>query len=82
MIPWLIIAELISESELFCISYKRSFNTFKTSGEINFMVDNTSVALENVMEFYRDKAIAFDERMDKYNSRLAIYGSNPIPASH
>ena len=62
MIPWLIIAELISMTRLSLYELiKNRSNLFKTSGEINFVVDDASVAIDKVLKVYRPKAIALDE---------------------
>ncbi len=62
MIPWLIIAELISMTKLSLFELiKNRSNLFNTSGEINFVVDDASVAIDKVLKVFQPKAIALDE---------------------
>ena len=62
MIPWLLIAELVS-------SFGRSlgdcvrdrFIAFPSSGELNFKVANADTAIEKVLSAYRADALSIDE---------------------
>ena len=62
MIPWLLIAELVS-------SFGRSlgdcvrgrFTAFPSSGELNFKVANADTAIEKVLSAYRADALSIDE---------------------
>ena len=84
MIPWLIIVELISKTRLSLYELtKDRFKLFTTSGEINFLVDDASTAIDKVLEVYRHKAIALDEAdgvsLSFKNWRLNIRKSNTEP---
>ena len=62
MIPWLLIAELVSRSgrslgEL----VKDRFVVFPSSGEMNFKVDDAGRAIESVLSAYRADALSIDE---------------------
>jgi len=62
MIPWLLIAELVSRSgrslgEL----VKKRFSAFPSSGEINFKVADADTAIEKVLSAYRADALSIDE---------------------
>jgi len=62
MIPWLLIAELVSSlgrslGEL----VKDRFSAFPSSGEINFKVADAGAAIENVLSAYREEANSIDE---------------------
>ena len=62
MIPWLLIAELVSRSEHSLGNWvKDRFSAFPSSGEINFKVNNASKAIENVLSAYRADALSIDE---------------------
>ena len=62
MIPWLLIAELVSRSQRSlgdCV--KDRFAAFPSSGEMNFKVDDAGRAIENVLSAYRANARTLDE---------------------
>ena len=62
MIPWLLIAELVSRSELSLGAWvKDRFTAFPSSGEINFKVADADTAIENILSAYRSEAISIDE---------------------
>jgi phosphomannomutase len=62
MIPWLVIAELVSRSEKSLGNLvKNRIERFPSSGEINFMVNDPVSALEQVLAAYRDNAHAVDD---------------------
>lgn len=62
MIPWLLIAELISKSgkslgEL----VSNRFKAFPSSGETNFVVKDAEASIDRVLAAYREKAESLDE---------------------
>jgi phosphomannomutase len=62
MIPWMLIAELVSRSGRSLGDWvKDRFAAFPSSGEINFKVNNASKAIENVLSAYRSDALSIDE---------------------
>ena len=62
MIPWLLIAELVSRSERSLGSWvKDRFAAFPSSGEMNFKVADTGKAIESVLSAYRADALSIDE---------------------
>jgi phosphomannomutase len=62
MIPWLLIAELVSRSGRALGDWvKDRFAAFPSSGEMNFKVSDASTAIENVLSDYRADALSFDE---------------------
>ena len=62
MIPWLLIAELVSGTERSLGDWvKDRFAAFPSSGEMNFKVANASRAIENVLSAYRADARSLDE---------------------
>ena len=62
MIPWLLIAELVSRSERSLGNWvKHRFAAFPSSGEMNFKVDDAGRAIENVVSAYRADARTLDE---------------------
>jgi phosphomannomutase len=62
MIPWLLIAELVSRSGRSLGEWvKDRFAAFPSSGEMNFKVDDTGKAIENVLSAYRADALSIDE---------------------
>ena len=62
MIPWLLIAELISRSGRSLGDWvKDRFAAFPSSGEINFKVDDAGRAIEKVLSAYRADARTLDE---------------------
>ena len=62
MIPWLLIAELVSRSGRSLGDWvKDRFAAFPSSGEINFTVADAGTAIENVLSAYRADAPSIDE---------------------
>jgi len=62
MIPWLLIAELVSRSRRSLGDWvKDRFAAFPSSGEMNFKVDDAGTAIENVLSAYRADARSLDE---------------------
>ena len=62
MIPWILIAELVSRSGRSLGEWVRDrFAAFPSSGEINFKVADADRAIENVLSAYRADALSIDE---------------------
>jgi phosphomannomutase len=62
MIPWLLIAELVSHSGRSLGDWVRDrFAAFPSSGEMNFKVDDAGKAIENVLSAYRADALCIDK---------------------
>jgi phosphomannomutase len=62
MIPWLLIAELVSRSERSLGDWvKDRFAAFPSSGEMNFKVDEAGKAIESVLGAYRADALSINE---------------------
>ena len=62
MIPWLLIAELVSCSRRSMGDWvKDRFAAFPSSGEMNFKVDDAGAAIERVLSAYRADALSIDE---------------------
>ena len=62
MIPWLLIAEIVSRSERSLGNLaKDQFAAFPSSGEINIKVDDAGAAIEKVLSAYRTEARTLDE---------------------
>ncbi|MDC3067722.1 phosphomannomutase [Paracoccaceae bacterium] len=62
MIPWILIAELISVSGLSLGEWvKDRLTAFPSSSETNFPVENAKLALEKVLMIFRDDAISIDD---------------------
>ena len=62
MIPWLLIAELVSHSERSLGDWvKDRFAAFPSSGEMNFRVAEAGKAIENVLSAHRAAALSIDE---------------------
>jgi len=61
MIPWLLVAELVSVSgQSLAELVGGSFAAFPSSGEVNFTVDNADQAIERVLSVYAAEAKAVD----------------------
>ena len=61
MIPWLLVAELMSKSGLSLGDWVRTrFEKFPSSGERNFTVANADVAIDAVLTKYQDGALLDD----------------------
>ena len=62
MIPWILVAELVSRSGRSLGAWvKDRFAAFPSSGEINFNVVDVNRAIENVLSAYRADALSIDE---------------------
>ena len=62
MIPWLIVAELVSKSRRSLGNWVRDrFEAFPSSGEINFRVTDAGEAIEKVLVAYRDASLSLDQ---------------------
>jgi len=62
MIPWLLVAELVSRSGRSLGDWvKDRYAAFPSSGEINFTVSDAGVAIDNVLSAYRADALSLDE---------------------
>ena len=61
MIPWLLIAELVSHSERSLGDWvKDRFAAFPSSGEMNFKVADAGKTIENVLSAHRAAALSID----------------------
>lgn len=83
MIPWLLIAELISSSDKNLGDWVTDrFAKFPSSGEINFTVNDATIAIGNVLEKFKDYA-EFDGMdgisLSFENWRLNLRKSNTEP---
>ncbi len=62
MIPWLLIAELLSTSGMSLSKLVKSqFDAFPSSGENNFKVENADATIEKVKKRFQSEAISIDE---------------------
>ena len=62
MIPWLLVAELVSKSGRSLGDWVSDrFAAFPSSGEINFRVEDADAAIERVLAAYRSEAVSLDE---------------------
>jgi len=62
MIPWLLVAKLVSKSGRSLADWVRDrFVAFPSSGETNFRVVDAGAAIERVLAAYRDEALSLDE---------------------
>jgi phosphomannomutase len=62
MIPWLLVAELVSKSGRSLADWVRDrFAAFPSSGETNFRVADAGAAIDRVLTAYRDDALSLDE---------------------
>jgi len=67
MIPWLLIAELISlTGQSLGSLVKDRVSAFPSSGEINFTVNNADTSINSVLEAFHSKAKILDE-MDGFS---------------
>ena len=61
MIPWLLVAELVSKSGISLGAWvESSFTNFPSSGEINFKVKDADMAIQNVLDEYLERALSVD----------------------
>jgi phosphomannomutase len=62
MIPWLLVAELVSHSgRSLADLVSERFGAFPSSGEINFRVEDAGPAIERVLDAHRGDAVSLDE---------------------
>ncbi len=62
MIPWVLVAELVSRSGRSLGDWvKDRFAAFPSSGETNFVVADAPAAIDKVLAAYRDDALSVDE---------------------
>ena len=62
MIPWLLIAELISKSRRSLANWVQDrYIAFPSSGETNYHVKDAKASIARVLEAYREDAISIDE---------------------
>ena len=62
MIPWLLVAELVSHSGRSLADWVSGrFGAFPSSGEINFRVEDAGPAIERVLDAHRGDAVSLDE---------------------
>ena len=62
MIPWLLVADLVSKSGRSLGDWVRDcFAKFPSSGEINFRVEDAGAAIDRVLAAYRGDAVSLDE---------------------
>lgn len=84
MIPWLLIAELISQEAkpLSQLVHERQ-QAYPCSGEFNFTVNDVQAAIEDVRNYFADQRPAIDETdglsMEFSNWRMNLRGSNTEP---
>ena len=84
MIPWILIAQLISRSE-FSLSHliNDRYLTFPSSGEINFSVHNANKIVNMVLVKYKNEALSIDRSdgisIEFKDWRLNIRCSNTEP---
>ena len=83
MIPWLLIAELMSRAgRSLDESVKNRIGAFPSSGEINFKVSDAGTVIEKILSAYRVDALSIDET-DGVSLPLRIGGlicGAPIPS--
>ena len=61
MIPWLLVAELLClKDEPLSKLVKDRIAKYPSSGEINNRIENPKVAIERVLDFYKDSAVNLD----------------------
>jgi phosphomannomutase len=61
MIPWLLVAELLClKGEPLSKLVKDRIAKYPSSGEINNRIENPKVAIERVLDFYKDSAVNLD----------------------
>ena len=62
MIPWLLVAELVSKSGRSLGDWVRDrYESFPSSGEINFLVEDAGASIDRVLSAYRNEAVSLDE---------------------
>lgn len=84
MIPWLLVAELISKTgkSLSQLVGER-MKAFPCSGELNYKVENVPAVLEKVLDYYSDQGPSIDQTdgvsLEFKNWRMNIRASNTEP---
>ena len=62
MVPWLLIIELLSTTGMpLSKLVKEQFETFPSSGENNFTVENADAAIKTVLQKYKSDALSIDD---------------------
>jgi len=62
MIPWLLVAELVSKSKRSLSDWVRDrFDVLPSSGEINFRIDDAGAVIDRVLSIYSADALSLDE---------------------
>lgn len=62
MIPWLLVTELLSTKNMkLSETVSERISAYPSSGEINSKLSDPKIAIERVLDAYRDKAIVFDQ---------------------
>lgn len=84
MIPWLLVAELISKTGLSLSALVKSrMETYPCSGEINYVVKDAPGVLERIMAFYKPQTPKIDNTdgvsLEFTNWRMNIRSSNTEP---
>ncbi len=84
MIPWLLVAELISQKKLpLSTMVIHRIKAYPSSGEINFNVKNPSLVIAKIVGFYKPDALAVDETdgisLEFENWRFNLRSSNTEP---
>lgn len=84
MIPWLLVAELLSKSDRSLAGLVQNrFKAFPSSGERNFRVEDTITSINRVLAAYRPTALSLDETdgisMTLANWRFNLRRSNTEP---
>jgi phosphomannomutase len=75
MIPWLLVAELVSQNRSLADLVEHRKAAFPSSGEINFILDDPKPALERVRVAFEQEAIWIDE-MDGLGFDLGTWRFN------
>ena len=83
MIPWLLIAELVSRHGALADLIAERKDAFPSSGEINFTLDDPQAAIDRVRAAFEQEALAIDEidglSFDCGNWRFNLRSSNTEP---
>ena len=62
MIPWILVAELVSHSKRSLGDWVRKrFSAFPSSGELNFHVENGNLEIKHVLLAYGEQALSIDQ---------------------
>ena len=62
MIPWLLVAELLSVKNMkLSLTVKERIAAYPSSGEINSKLENPNVSISKVLDAYKHDALVFDE---------------------